>query len=200
MNARSRRRGACLVVCVFLIAAGCTGTPSSQPANTSPTTDGDTPGNETPPDETLPSDDGTAEEVWNVSRTLHPSMAEGHGVAFVVPPTSFFPQDTIVRVHPPDNTTHLRANLTPTPDDGVGEMTLVLYGPDNTSLYPESTDDNDIYHGEGAVRLAVDDPAPGEWTARVWPHGVVLDQTWTLTLTLRGVGEPPNGTVFDVAI
>lgn len=36
------------------------------------------------------------------------------------------------------------------------------------------------------TRINVSEPRPGDWTVWVWPHGLVVNQTFTLTLTAQG--------------
>lgn len=186
MSSRAGRASACLVVLVALVAAGCTSGPlSPEPANAS--ADGTAPGEA--------AGNGTPASVWRVSQTQQPEMAGGSGLAFRLT-AAVLAVNTSLAVEVPADATRLSANLTPQPDDGIGDMTVSLAGPNGTVVLPEDTDAYGIYQGEGAVHVAVDDPKPGDWVAKIWPHGVVADQTWTLTVAVQGNGTAPNGTVF----
>lgn len=96
----------------------------------------------------------------------------------------------------PSNTTNLEVVLEGSAaSPGAGYMTFMMRQKQSDWMFPGTTfSEPSIYQEPPSEQtvMAEDDPAPGIWQVWVWPHGVVADQTWDLTVSMEGTGTEPD--------
>lgn len=170
------------VVLVASLFVGCVGSDGTQPASTR---SGEV------------SQSGNATDSWDRSISIEASFLMGNGIPFYR--FGALNGCHVFGFEVPANTTRLTASVSSqvlnTSRPGFGDATLLIAAVDGEDYHPsDGLPPGGITIGVDAnVNLTVNDPASGEWSAIVWPNGLVVNQAYPLTVHLEGNGSGPPG-------
>lgn len=179
-------RGRVLIAIVALILGGCLGSPSddrdalraSDAGPPEPDAGGATGGGtiETGGEETAP---------WSLEATFNSTIVLEHSVPGYISGVTGGGCH-IIKFDVPDNATRLVAEFTVDGSTGAGYLDLDMWDPGRQDFALPSTEPMKLQR-----TLIFEDPAMGGWTAWVYAWGVAVMRSYTLALTLEGVGAPP---------
>lgn len=133
---------------------------------------------------------------WNSTLHATPTYRASEGVAFENFASARSTCETYLKVLV-QNATRLHVRLEdPEPKDpGEGVLTFFLETPRSRKVYPPGTVtspalDRKIYRrSSDTVEIGIDDPTGGVWAVWTWPHKVIREEAWNLTIEAEGPGD-----------